>query len=411
MRRILPLCIAILAAACTADQMAIIEQLKVDVATAETATDRNQYVEAFMERVKSAGTPLIENDTTAVYIYQGPETRVQILGDLTQWSSNIEMEHIPGTDIHYYRGIHPAKARLEYLLVLDDKPPIPDPLCPYRILNGLGAHSELGMPGYTYHPALQETRTGEPGDYKRVTQHLLNAGIMGYPSKIYVYTPPEYHAGNKNYPTVYILDGQDYIEYGHMPHVLDWLIKSRQLAPVIAVFLAPPNRHLPNEPNRVTEYGMNPDYARFVSEEVAPFIQEHYRSLDYPSARLIAGPSFAGLASAYISFQHPDIFGLGYSQSGYLSFNGNALIEAYQKARSQPIRLYVDIGLYEQKVGQGWLPENEIDFLKANREFRKVLIEKGYDFIYREYPEGHTWGNWRAHLIEALIHYFPSSKT
>ena len=108
--------------------------------------------------------------------------------------------------------------------------------------------------------------------------------------------------------------------------------------------------------------------------------------------------------------ENPDVFGLGYSQSGYLSFNDNALIEAYQKARSQPIRLYLDIGLYEQKVGQGWLPENEIDFLRANREFRKVLTEKGYDFIYREYPERHAWGNWRAHLTDALVHYFPSSK-
>jgi enterochelin esterase-like enzyme len=37
---------------------------------------------------------------------------------------------------------------------------------------------------------------------------------------------------------------------------------------------------------------------------------------------------------------------------------------------------------------------------------QEVLKKKNYDFVYREYPEGHTWGNWRRHLIDALIHFF-----
>ncbi len=57
-------------------------------------------------------------------------------------------------------------------------------------------------------------------------------------------------------------------------------------------------------------------------------------------------------------------------------------------------------------VGKGWLPDEEIDFVAANRRFRDVLSEGGYDFEYREYPEGHTWGNWRRHVADALIHYF-----
>jgi enterochelin esterase-like enzyme len=37
---------------------------------------------------------------------------------------------------------------------------------------------------------------------------------------------------------------------------------------------------------------------------------------------------------------------------------------------------------------------------------KDALAEKGYDFVYKEYPEGHTWGNWRRHLIDALIHFY-----
>ena len=81
-----------------------------------------------------------------------------------------------------------------------------------------------------------------------------------------------------------------------------------------------------------------------MADEVVPFVEKHYRSLTLPSARLVAGPSYAGLASAYTALRHPDVFGLAYSQSGYLSFGSNALVKAYRQAPRKSIRLYVDIG-------------------------------------------------------------------
>lgn len=393
-------------AACTTEHMSELERLQKDLATIEDEAQRQQRVDAFMQHVKATGAPLLENDTTAVFIYQGPAAQVRVSGDMTQWTEAIDLEQIEGTDVFYYRGVYPAGARLEYLMLIDDQFPVADPLCKNRVLNGLGAHAELVMPGYTYHPVFDAVRDGTPGGYDRVTRHLLPAGLMGYETEIHVYTPPGYQTSDALYPTVYIQDGRDYIEFAHTPAVLDALIKKGDIDPVLAVFISPPNRHQPEAPNRTTEYGLNPDYARFMAEEVVPFVGAHYRSLDNPSARLVAGDSYAGLVSAYIPFQHPEVFGLGYSQSGYLSLQDNTLIEAYQEAETKPIHLYVDIGIYEQQVGKGWLPDEEIDFLRGNRAFKEVLAVKGYDFVYREYPEGHTWGNWRAHLIDGLIHFF-----
>ena len=102
----------------------------------------------------------------------------------------------------------------------------------------------------------------------------------------------------------------------------------------------------------------------------------------------------------------PDVFALGYSQSGYQSFHKDQLIKAYANKRKQPIRLYVDVGTYERNVGADLLPSKETDFLMANRRLKKILQEKKYDFVYKEYPEGHTWGNWRRHLIDALTYFF-----
>ena len=384
-----------------------IRQLALDTAALSSDSEREARVAAFMERAKAIGTPLLENDSTAVFIYHGPALRVRISGDMTHWAGEVEFTRIPDTDVHYYRGIYPAAARLEYALIVDDHPPIPDPLCPNKVLNGLGALSEVVMPAYRYHPIFESVRGGTFGNYDRVEQHQLPAGIMDYPAEIHVYTPPGYDVSDQSLPTLYLQDGRDYIEYAHTPAVLDHLIESEAIAPLLAVFISPPNRHQPEMPNRATEYGLNPDYARFMAEELVPFVQQRYRTVEQPAARLVAGPSFGGLVSAYVPFQHPDVFGLSYSQSGYMSFQDDALIEAYRQAERKPIRLYVDIGLYEQSVGRGWLPDAEVDFLAANRRFQDLLAAKGYDFVYREYPEGHTWGNWRSHLMDALAHFFP----
>ena len=41
------------------------------------------------------------------------------------------------------------------------------------------------------------------------------------------------------------------------------------------------------------------------------------------------------------------------------------------------------------------------DFLyKANREYRKLLDEKGYPYEYFENEDGHIWRNWRIYLTE-----------
>ena len=163
-------------------------------------------------------------------------------------------------------------------------------------------------------------------------------------------------------------------------------------------------------PNRMTEYGMNEEYVRFFADELVPFIEARYPARRSPDARLVAGDSFGGLISAFIPFMRPEVFGNGCSQSGYVSFRGDSLIKLYRETSRRPIRLFVDVGTYEENVGASFLPAAETNFTEGNRRFNKVLREAGYDFVYREYPEGHTWGNWRRHLIDALIWFFPGEK-
>jgi len=45
-------------------------------------------------------------------------------------------------------------------------------------------------------------------------------------------------------------------------------------------------------------------------------------------------------------------------------------------------------------------PEN--DRVAAQRRFVELLRAKGYAVESAEYPEGHQWGFWRAHIGEML---------
>jgi enterochelin esterase family protein len=163
--------------------------------------------------------------------------------------------------------------------------------------------------------------------------------------------------------------------------------------------------HQPAEPNRSTEYGMNDKYVKFFCDELVNFVDGNYSTFRLPQGRLVVGDSYAGLISLYIALSRTDVFANVYSQSGYFSFNNDRIIKLIDEHHKKQIKIYLDIGTYEEKVGADFLPSSELNFTNANRRMKQVLASKDYDFIYKEYHEGHTWGNWRRHLIDALKYF------
>ncbi len=373
----------------------------------EDSARKAELVESFISSLDATNYPVLENDTTAVFLYRYSNGSISVLSDLTDMAEAIPMERIPGTDLHYTRVYAKADARIEYFFIIDDQQlPFPDPLNPHRVNYTVWTASELAMPAYKREPIFEPFLTGEPGGYDRVIRHTLDGTVMGYSHLIHVYLPVNYEESETRYPVLYFQDGSDYIESAYVPHVLDMLIQQKRIEPVIAVFVTPPNRHQPDVPNRMTEYGMNENYVSFFTDELVSFIDARYRTIQEPGKRIVVGDSYGGLISLYIAFERPDVFGTAYSQSGYVSFQNDKLIRLIESSSLKPVRFYVDIGIYERNVGSLFLPADETDFLEGNRRLKKVLEEKGYDFIYKEYPEGHTWGNWRRHLIDILEDYF-----
>ncbi len=369
--------------------------------------EKQNQVDQFVKNLKESEYPIFESDTSVVLLYQTDEDSAFILGDMANWQGYLPMKKIENTNLFYFRDHYEPTARLEYWVSTDRNGLAGvDPINKYKVLNGFGPMSELAMPKYKRHSYFNDYIFGKTGSTDLVDPVEIPAGILPYPHQLHVYVPPEYEKSEQRYPVVYIQDGIDYVEFAQSPVIINKLILEKKIEPIVAVFITPPNRLLPGPPNRMTEYGLSDEYVKFIANELVPFIDESYRTIKNPSKRLVVGDSFGGLISAYIPFSRPDVFQLGYSQSGYLSFQKDRLIKAYSDSPRKDIRLYIDIGTYERAVGGAFLPADETDFLLANRRFKKVLEDKKYDFIYHEYFEGHTWGNWRRHLIDGLLHFF-----
>ena len=377
-----------------------------EVNTTDDQKLKSELTESFFKKVRSTQYPVFEDDTTYILLYKGDKDSAGIIGDMTNWSEIVQMKKIEGTDLFYYRGNTECNARLEYWLMFSkDGFPSLDSLNEYKALNGLGELSELAMPKYMRHRYFDNYIHGEKGIAENLKVHEIDSKFLEYKHTIHVYLPPGYNE-NEKYPVLYMQDGIDYVEFAQVPNTATNLINENKIKPMMVVFVTPPNRLKPGFPNRMSEYGLNENYVKFFTEELVEFVDKNYSTKTEPEYRLVAGDSFGGLISAYIPFARPDIFGNSYSQSGYQSFNKDQLINSYKSADKKNIKLYVDCGLYERAVGASFLPKEETDFLAANRRFKNILEEKGYNFIYKEYPEGHTWGNWRRHLIDALIYFF-----
>lgn len=154
---------------------------------------------------------------------------------------------------------------------------------------------------WNYQPKVE---TGSRIDTLEYVDKILNKS-----HNIYVYLPPEYD-DNKEYPVIYLFDAFIYMNRVEVPHILDNLIKTKKIKPMIAVMFGNYRE------SRKILLPLNPDFKDEFVNDFLPFIRNNYSVSEKPEDNIIGGMSYGGLAAAYIAFHHSDIFGKVLSQSG-----------------------------------------------------------------------------------------------
>jgi enterochelin esterase family protein len=128
-----------------------------------------------------------------------------------------------------------------------------------------------------------------------------------------------------------------------------------------------------------------------------PNIDSTYRTYDQPEYRGMAGLSFGGLITTQICYNNPQSFGLSAPYSPSYWVKNRQVFNSVLNGDKEEIDWYLDWGTYEPGI------------MTNARLFKDGLTNKGYDLVWNEWHEGHSWGSWRAHLDNALEYFFPKT--
>lgn len=344
-------------------------------------------------------------DSGAVFLYRGEAASVRFVGDFNGWggdpSAPGEAQRVGNCpDLWLLEQTFPPDARIDYKVVLDDSTWVLDPANPHRQWSGHGPNSELRMPGWAF-PA--ETVRDESTPRGTLSDDLvLESEHLDYAVAYRVYLPAG-HDEHDALPTIYVTDGHEYADdrLGAMVAVLDNLIAAGRVAPVLAVFVDPREVGAPEHNRRQEQYVQNAAFLAFLAEELVPAIDAAHGTDARAEARAVLGTSLGGVFSTSAGLLRPDVFGrLGIQSPAYwVTENpewwiGPSLFEMVEAVEGIAPRIFLSTGTIH-------------DGEAHTRRMRDLFEAKGWALRYREVPEGHSWGNWRALLDEFLTFHFP----
>lgn len=252
------------------------------------------------------------------------------------------------------------------------------------------------------------------------------------PRKVHIFVPRDYESSPEAYPVIYMNDGQTAFFPGgaadqswQMGETLSDLYQSQAIRKVIVVAIHPLNRdrEYTHAPVWKRECCGVEDYARYVANQIKPFVDANYRTLPEPENTLILGSSHGGLAAFYIGTHYPNQFGniAAFSPSFWVGvdttrwrlpfFSGlgqSQLVKLASKTleSSQHPKIYLDWGLV--RTGgehNSWIEERAT---VRGREMRDLLVKRfgyqsGQDLLAVEDAAGeHSEKSWEKRLPQAL---------
>lgn len=364
------------------------------VAAAADDASRLALAREFALRMRQYGRPIIE-DSTVYFLYVGDAARVSVPSDLNGWSPSTDtMISLPGTNLFYLPKSVPAAARFEYKLLVDSAW-ILDPLNPQQAIGGFGANSEIWMPRYR---PPEEIAHREGIAHGTIDTLFVTGTQIGRTHPLFVYLPAGYRRTDRAFPVIVVTDGGEYLTLALMHTVLDNLIADGRIEPVVGVFVDPRTDVNDSRTSmRMQDYAMSDSFVAFLTDDVLPLVRRKYRLAPDPRSTAVLGASLGGLIATYAALRRPDVFGLCGAQSPSYWWNDDAIIRLTAGLPTRDILLAITAGTIR-------------DAQEGSRRMKAVLEEKRYRFTYEEHPEGHNWGNWRAHLAGILTTFWGPKK-
>jgi predicted alpha/beta superfamily hydrolase len=261
--------------------------------------------------------------------------------------------------------------------------------------------------------------------------HTLTGNIQrhrGFRSKILanrrdvlIYLPRDYSRfSRQRYPVLYLQDGQNVFDAATSFSNVEWgvdeaaqrLIRKNLIEPLIIVAIANTGEERIHEyaptrgvidssaPRKKRSRGLARHYARFLIEELKPYIDKKYRTKPEAEFTGLGGSSLGGLLTLSLGLWFPNVFTRIIAMSPSVWWDDQVIVKMVNKLDQKlPLKIWLDTGTNEP----GW---------ERARVLCEALIEKGWhlfdDLEYHEIEGGdHSEAAWAARVDSALRFLFP----
>ncbi|MFC1898107.1 alpha/beta hydrolase-fold protein [Candidatus Cloacimonadota bacterium] len=217
------------------------------------------------------------------------------------------------------------------------------------------------------------------GKYILGDQITIRSEILDQDRQILVYLPTGYEISTAKYPVMYLLDGG--YHFHHATGIVQYLSGLGMMPQTIVVAIQNIDRNkdfLPTNVEFVPTSGGAEDFLSFISNELIPYVDEHFRTVPY---RTLMGHSFGGTFTAYTFLEKPDLFNAYIAISPVMHWDNDLLVTNAETLLKSEYGLYK---FYFMTLG------DEPDYIPAIEKFNKLIetkSPKNLDFSYTYMPE------------------------
>jgi len=223
----------------------------------------------------------------------------------------------------------------------------------------------------------------------------LPSSVFNMTRKLRIYIPPGYNENIlKRYSVIYMHDGKNLFfpeeaflgQEWKINNTLEVLDRMNFIDQAIVAGIYAEDRN-----KEYTKPGYE-TYGRFMVEELKPWIDSNYRTMQDRDNNFIIGSSLGGVLSFYLAWQWPEVFGGCACLSSTFSWKDD-LIERVEK---EPLLGRANLKFY---LDSGWPADN----YEVTLKMALTLISRGYnpgrDFLYLAFPlASHSEHAWRERV-------------
>jgi len=237
----------------------------------------------------------------------------------------------------------------------------------------------------------------------------MTSDALQRPVQALVLLPADYAADTaRRFPVLYLLHGHG----GHYSNWTERIPQIRQRAAAGSFILVCPDG-LRDSWYIDSPVDSTSQMARFLTRELIPHVDGHFRTRPARAYRAVSGLSMGGHGAFWLAIQYPHLFGAAGSMSGVLDlsrhnrqyglpavlgtyrqdrYRAHSVLHQLERLDTLELALFFDCALNDPFFGE-------------NLEWHEALKRTGIPHTFQIAPGGHDWAYWRQALPHQLLFF------